>query len=313
MNIETGRPEYYEGLKVFQQYTDQQERIRDLLVRFLCRFAQRAEEAGEASLAKGPCVWRDIGSGDGSFTSKVLDALADNGFAPPVYEGVELDDCFIAASKELLKAYPGVSIVKGSGLDGNMHERGEADVISGFNMLYFATDLPGLKADLDKALEPGGLGLFIQNTAFTASAGEAWIGKDYADYTASVPTEVFFPKVPERAFDLVTGKAGIDDILRDSVLSDEEKAKAVVIKKIFDALAGAPTESDLGQEAARKYRDRISGDDYGGKGCYVTDNVLLVYMRPDAPEKLKALAKAALGDVRREMAQPKPRASAYTL
>ncbi|MDD3370664.1 MAG: class I SAM-dependent methyltransferase [Alphaproteobacteria bacterium] len=297
MNFDEARPEYYEGLKVFQKHTDQQDRLKRLISRFFYHLKELPADQGQTAL-----VWRDIGSGDGSFTKKILDSFKENGFAPPIYEGIEIDDHFIEVSKKTLTPYPNISIVKGSGFDGSIHARGPSDLITGFNALYFAQDLAEFKTDLEKALKPEGLGLFIQNSFFTEKAGKALIGNDYLDFTAAVPTEVFFPPVPPRGFELITSRATIKDIERMKGLSDQEKADTMTAKMIIDSMGGISTETDEGQMVARKYEERIFGDDYGGPGRYVSDNLLLVYTPPACPKNLKAAVKNALKLVRADMA-----------
>jgi len=222
MNFSVARPEYYEGLKVFQKHTDQQDRLKRLLGAFFSRLRTELEQETAPEdcrrLFQKPLVWKDIGCGDGSFTQKVFEALQENGFPFPDYEGLEIDEHFIRLFKEKFAGEPRVTIAKASGFDGILHTHGPCDVVSGFNALYFANDLELFRKDLEKTLNPSGLGLFIQNKSFTEKAGAALIGPDYKDYTAAISTEVFFPAIPQRGFALVTGRASARDIENDSGL-----------------------------------------------------------------------------------------------
>ncbi len=271
MGFEEARPEYYEGLKIFQAHTNQQERLKFLLKTFWTLARNQKD-----FLPQPPFLWRDVGCGDGTFTQKALEALRESGFPPPVYEGIEPDSHFVSAARNRLAGEIGVKIVKGEGFDGTLSLCGPSDIISGFNALYFAKDLQAFGADLAGALKPTGLGLFIQNHLFTQRAGEAFIGADYQDYVASLPTEVFFPPVSKSGYALITGRVSEKDIAENESLSEQEKKNAIIVKKIIDSMGGISTETEAGQHVARLYEKRILSEDYGGPGRYVTDNFLLV-------------------------------------
>ena len=123
----------------------------------------------------------------------------------------------------------------------------------------------------------------------------------HKDNTASIPTEVFFPPIPERGWELITAKAGIESITRDGMLSEAEKRDTITTKQIIDAMGGISTETDAGQKVARMYKDRIFGKEYGGPSRYVSGNTLLVYLRPDASAVLKHVVATAMANVRKEL------------
>ncbi|MDD3029538.1 MAG: class I SAM-dependent methyltransferase [Alphaproteobacteria bacterium] len=203
MGFEEARPEYYEGLKIFQKHTNQQDRLKVLLATF---FAVLKKEGSNALPTHSPLRWKDLGCGDGSFTQKVLDALNENNYPPPFYEGIELDDYFIAAAEKRLQSYANIAIKKSSAFNGTLHTDEPCDIVSGFNALYFAQDLESLREDVKKSLKPNGLGLFIQNTSLTDKIGQIFTGKNYKEYTASVSTEVFFPPLPTSVVILSLGR-----------------------------------------------------------------------------------------------------------
>lgn len=299
MNFEQARPEYYEGLKVFQQRTNQQERLKALLCAFFSQLKRELNQVGfgEAYLPglwRGALKWKDMGCGDGSFTQKLLEALAEAGIPSPSYEGIDIDPYFVKEARALFDEQPHVYITQGSCLDGNLHKSGRSDMISGFNMLYFAKDFGALKEDLELALNPQGFALFIHNARFTQKAGQALIGEDYKDYLATVLTEVFFPVIPSRAYELITAQASFADIQKEPSLSEAEKTGAIITKKIMESMGGISTETPEGQQVAQTYERRILGEDYGGAGRYVTENQLLVYVPLGATPKAREAVKTAL-------------------
>ncbi len=326
MNFEKPRTEYYEGLKTFQQYTNQQDRLKILLDKFLYYFKHELEKTLlsnkielnkkaplEALLIK-PLIWKDIGSGDGTFSAKVLEVLEKRGFILPDYEGIELNDFFVKASKRFLANYPNARITKGNGFNYTLHSRDQCDVVSGFNALYFVKNFSAFREDLEKALKPTGLGLFIQNTFFTDKAGKVLIGNEYSSYTIAIPTEVFFPTISKYGFELITNKSSVKDIENDISLSESEKHDIIITKKIIESMGGISIETDDGQRNARNYAKRILSKEYGGEGRYVSDNVLLIYIHPEAPLILKQIIRDVIENVRAELSKEaslSPRSNLY--
>lgn len=312
MGFKKERPEYYAGLTCFQESTDQQAQLQRLSGSFLRHLRQGLDRSLrsdglspalksqlENALTK-PVDWLDIGSGDGTMTEKLLHKFADTGIGVARYEGIEPDPHFRAVSQARLVGHP-ATIRDGEGFDGSLHQGGTRDLVTGFNSLYFADDLSALATDLHRTLAPMGMGIFIHNQSFTDNAAEAFTRARGWVARASIPTQVHFPPLSDRAWELITHRASEHRIETDGQLAQQDKTNAIRVKRIIDAMGGISTETEEGQKTAEKYRERILGADYGGPGNYISDNVMLVYLRPDAPTLFKEIVARAMKATRQEI------------
>lgn len=312
MGFKKARPEYYQGLKVFQENTNQQSQLQTMMASFLSNFKKELNTALSsesitlelkeemAAVLTQPMNWLDLGSGDGTMTKKILGALETNDFPSPNYEAIDPDPHFREVSQKELFDYTNIDIRDGVAFDGSLNSGEKRDLITGINSLYFANELDVFKEDIDKTLKPTGLGIFIQNKSFTDKAVEALKRNGGTTVVVSVPTEVYFPELSDMSWDLITSRKSEGDI-QNSQLSSEDKANTILTKQIIDAMGGISTETEEGQKTAQKYRDRILGDDYGGAGKYVSDNYMIVYAQPNAPSVLKEVLSKASKATKREV------------
>lgn len=303
---------YYRGLQVFQQYTDQQPKMEKLLEGFFFHFKDALEcmaslsvdtketQALLASWRHTTVQWLDIGSGDGSFTKKALNAFRMHNASPIAYTGLDTHEDFVTFAQESREpSAENVKFILKDAFGGHLHRLGTFDLITAFNATYFARDLEGFKADLDKTLNLHAVALFIQNRFATEKLGELLYGENtFHEYTASVIVQVFFPCLSELGWQLLENRATEIEIAC-SFLPAGEKENVKLIKCLLESMGGAAIETDAGQEVLQKYKHRILSSDFGGTGNYASENILLAYFRQDAPSVLGNIVRSSLLDLRK--------------
>jgi SAM-dependent methyltransferase len=300
---------YYEGMKVFWEHTNQFQQVQRLMETYFHHFREQLSRSLQSNsitnelknkltpLLNETLNWLDLGSGNGEMTAKILDSLENKGYPCPKYEGVEPDAVFVEMSKNVLNGRKDITISKADAFNGSLPEYGQRNFITAINSVYFVNDFNKFKQELDGILDPNGFAIFVQSRNFT----EKLKGPFNCKNDVAIPVEVFFPKLPDAAWDLLTTCKSEDDI-RASSLDEKQKMETITTKKILEAMAnGASTEEEAGQKVAQMYRERISGNDFGGVGRHVVDNVMLAYVHPNAPLVLKEVAAKATELTRQEI------------
>jgi SAM-dependent methyltransferase len=301
---------YYEGMKVFWDHTNQFQQVQRLMETYLHHFRDQLSRSLQSNsitdelrdkltpLLNKPLNWLDLGSGNGEMTAKILDSLENKGYPCPKYEGVEPDAVFVEMSKDVLNGRKDITITKADAFSGNLPEYGQRNFITALNSVYFVKDFNKFKQEVDKILDPNGVAIFVQSRNFT----EKLKGPFNCQNDIGTPVEVFFPNLPDAAWDLLTNKKSEADIIASASLDEKQKEDTITTKKILEAMSnGASTEEEAGQKVAQMYRERIFGNDFGGVGRHVVDNVMLAYIHPNASFVLKEVAAKATELTRQEL------------
>lgn len=256
--------EYFAGLNVFQRHSNQHGQLGKLLKSFLTAYQ---EESGVPQAPR----WLDIGCGDGAFSRVMQDLFAEMHIADFHYHGMDVNPDYLAQAKDVCVRNAVFSL--GDAFDGRLGEMGEFEFVTGINAVYFASNWQEFKADLDECLNNLGIALFIQNTAFTELLGKAlYPDEHYRQYCMSTPVHVYFPHMTQESWQLLeSGK------LLDIQVPEEIRKAATLTKQLIESMGGRAINSEAGQAMLRRYKERICSADYGGKGNYISDNILLVY------------------------------------